>query len=362
MGDAKAGTGYFVGIDLHKKFMQVAVMDSKGTVLRNRKIKCEPRTVRREFSRMPPNTRYVLESSSVWYGTFRLLTDELGLDVILSNPYTTRLIAQSKKKTDRVDARILADMLCGGYISACHVPDAKTVQNRQLVRHRARLVESRTRFKNMVHGILLQNGAIIDGTPYTAAWTGAARRLGDWRIDGHLRTVAFLDEEISACNIRIREAMKDSKDARLLTSITGVGEFTALTLASEIDGIGRFCSMDSLASYFGLVPSVRRSADTVHHGAITKVGNSMVRQLLIEAVLTHVSTMRRRVSETPVTSFYGRLAKKRGMAKARVAAAVKLLRIIYWMLRKRIDFDACVAEGRKSTYCEPGKRAGRIKK
>ena len=346
---------HFVGIDLHKKFMQVAVMDAKGKVIMDRRVDCDPKTVRKEFAKMPPDSKYVMESSSVWYGMYRLLRDELGLDVMVSNPYTTRLIAESKKKTDKVDARILADLLRGGYIAACHVPDAGTVRDRQLVRHRAGLVRTRTDYKNKVHGILLQDGTRIEGTPFTPAWIARVRKLGDWRIDGHLRTVAFLDDEISGCNLRIKGSVERSADAKLLTTVVGVGDFTALTLVSEIDGIGRFRSMNHLASYFGLVPSVRRSANTAHYGNITKVGNSMVRQLLTEAVLTHVSVMRRKGSETPVTAFYGRLAGRRGAAKAVVAAAAKLLRIIYWMLKKRIGFDACVAEGGWGTSCRAGK-------
>ena len=345
--------GHFVGIDLHKKFMQVAVMDAKGEVIMDRRVDCDYEAVRKEFSRMPPNARYVLESSSVWYGMFMFLREELGLDVMLSNPYATRPIAESKKKTDKVDARILADLLRGGYISACHVPGAETVRDRQLVRCRAGHVSTRTDYKNRIHGILLQNGTRVEGAPFSAPWTAWVGRLGDWRIESHLRTIAFLDDEVAKCDRRIKESVERSADAKLLRTITGVGNVTALVLASEIDGIGRFGSMDHLASYFGLVPSVRRSAETAHYGSITKFGSSMVRQLLTEAVLVHVSVMRRRGSETPVSRFYERLAGRRGAAKARVAAAAKLLRITYWMLKKRIDFDACVAEGRRSTQRGP---------
>ncbi len=80
-----------------------------------------PRAIRKALSVMQPGSKYVMESSSVWYATYRLMTDKLYLDVTLSNPYSTRLIAESKKKTDRMDARILADMLRGEYISECYV-------------------------------------------------------------------------------------------------------------------------------------------------------------------------------------------------------------------------------------------------
>ena len=148
--------------------MQVAVMDKDGKVHENRRIECNPVAIKKAFSKMPKNAKYVLESSSVWYGIYRMLTDKLKLDVTLSNPYKTRLIAESKKKTDKVDAQILADLLRGDYVAACHVPDENTVKKQQLVRYRHKMVQESIRFKNMIHGILLQEGIDIPGTPFCA--------------------------------------------------------------------------------------------------------------------------------------------------------------------------------------------------
>lgn len=104
-----------VGIDVHKKFLQVAAVDEDGTLLLNERVDTDHASVRRFFSQFPRDrTRCVMESSSVWYGLYRYMTDTLNMDVILSNPYQTKAIAASKKKTDRVDARILADLHRGG--------------------------------------------------------------------------------------------------------------------------------------------------------------------------------------------------------------------------------------------------------
>ena len=98
-----------------------------------------------------------MESSSVWYDTYRFLTDTLRYkNVILSNPYLTKAIASSKKNTDKIDAKILADLLCGGYITKCYVPNKKTVQQRQLVRYRKKLVQWGTTVKNSIHRIVTE--------------------------------------------------------------------------------------------------------------------------------------------------------------------------------------------------------------
>ena len=88
----------FVGIDVHKKFLQVAAVDGDGTQLLNERTEADHASVRRFFSQFPRNrARCVMESSSVWYGLYRYMTDVLKMDVILSNPYQTKAIAASKK-------------------------------------------------------------------------------------------------------------------------------------------------------------------------------------------------------------------------------------------------------------------------
>ena len=94
---------------------------------------------------------------------------------------------------------------------------------------------------------------------------------------------------------------------------------------------------------------MRNSAETIKHGRITKEGNSTVRHLLSEAALTHVTWAKRSNKVTPISTFYERLVQKRGGSKAKVAAAAKMVRIVFWMLKKDIGFWACVEEGKKST-------------
>ena len=339
---------YFVGIDLHKKFMQVAIMQSDGTVLQNEKIECDYKIVEKKFAKFPDGAKYVIESSSVWYGMYKFLKEKLNLDVILSNPRSTKVIAASKKKTDKVDALILADLLRGGYIVASHVPGDDIIKVKHLVRCRSAIVQSRTRYKNLIHGILLQEGIKIKAAPFSNAFVSRLHGLDDWRIEMYLRTIFNLDEDIADCNTRMKKEVDRYHMADLLKTCPGIGNVTALALASAIDDISRFPNPDKLAAYFGIVPSVRNSAETIKHGRITKEGNSTVRHLLSEAALTHVTWAKRSNKVTPISTFYERLVQKRGGSKAKVAAAAKMVRIVFWMLKKDIGFWACVEEGRKS--------------
>ena len=327
-----------VGLDLHKKTAQIAAMDKDGTVLFNRKIPHTREAIKAEVDRLPKHAKYVIESSSVWEETYRYMAEELGLDVILSNPYTTMLIAKSKKKTDKVDAAVLADMLRGNYIPPCYVPDRKTSGERKAVRHRDNLVRKRTGYKNMVHGILLQMNFKAKGAkPFSPKWMGPIRQIDDYRIKEYLGQIEYHNDAIIRADTRIARLVKDNPNALLLKTIPGVGNFTALTVASMIGDIGRFNSPEALCAYAGVVPSVRGSADTVHHGHITKNGDKLMRWVLTECVLSHVHHV---AGDSYIKTCYIRIAKKRGKQKAAVAGASKMLRVMYWMLKEGKEYGA----------------------
>ncbi len=326
----------YVGLDVHKETIQVAVLDGGGTLQSNMKIKNNHAEIRKTFAMIPRDSKYVLESSSVWYGLYRFLTDTLGLNVIVSNPFSTKVIATSLKKTDKVDAQALANLLRGGYIAQCHVPDNDIVELRHLARHRNKLVKTRTVMKNSIHGILLQNGIKTKSGGFGSGHVRELRKLRNYRIDSFLDSIAFLDGQIYKMDVKTRRIVKRDQNISLLTTVPGIGYYSALAIYSEIGNIERFSDSHKLCAYAGIVPSVRNSAETVHHGRITKRGSRMLRWIAVEAIQTHT----RHAPDSDITRFYNRLAKKRGRSKAKVAAASKLIRVIYWMLKEKKEYVA----------------------
>jgi transposase len=161
--DGIVSKSMFVGMDVHKNYLQVAVLDEKGKILNNSRVDNNMIKVNEFFDSLHPgnNTKIVMESSCVWYNIYEYLSEERQLDVSLSNPFKTRAIASAKIKTDKLDAVKLADLLRGGYIAKCYVPDRKIMDLRQLVRHRIVLVRMRTKLKNKIHGITLMQGVIF---------------------------------------------------------------------------------------------------------------------------------------------------------------------------------------------------------
>ena len=134
--DGSVFKNMFVGMDVHKNYLQVAVLDEKGKVVSNSRVDNNLIKVNEFFDTLHPgnNTKVVMESSGMWYNIYESLKKK-NLDVRLSNPTKTRAIASAKIKTDKLDAVKLADLLRGGYIAECYIPSRGTMKLRELVRH-----------------------------------------------------------------------------------------------------------------------------------------------------------------------------------------------------------------------------------
>jgi transposase len=321
----------FIGLDVHKNYIQAAVMNEEERLLKEDKFQNDLQSVEKFFTAIK-DAKVVMESSSTWYHLYRFLSKRY--HVILSNPVKTKAIASAKIKTDRIDARVLADLLRGGYIAECYIPDGSIMELRELVRYRADLVRARTRIKNRIHSILLMHGIMIDAEPFTRDFVRELKELKDYRIDGYLDVLESLNMKIRDASARIRSVASDDEVCRLLMSIPGIGYYSALLIVSEIGDISRFPDSYHLCSYAGLIPSTHSSGGVTYHGRITKRGSKYLRWIMTECTHTHVRT----VPESSVSKFYAKIARKKGKQKGIVAAASKLLKIVYWVMKERREY------------------------
>jgi transposase len=318
----------FVGLDVHKKYTEVAIVDEDGVIEKQGRIENERGKIE-EFSNMLSNAEIVLESSSAWYWLYEILSRRHR--VVLSNPVKTKAIASAKLKTDKVDALMLANLLRGGYIAECYVPSRRVMSLRELVRYRANLVRMRGTVKNRVHAFLLMNNIEIKDSPFTKGFVEELRKIKDVRVEGYLRIIEKLDLEIHEASKMICSEASSDEGARLLMTIPGISYYSALLLISEIGEVERFPDSAHLVSYAGLASSTHSSGGSTFHGRITKTGSPYLRWALNQCVRAHV----RSEPEGSVAEFYERLRKRKGHAKAVVAASAKLLKIVYWVLREK---------------------------
>jgi transposase len=334
----------YIGMDVHREFAQLAVVED-GLLRDEGRIGVTPEALRRWAATLRGDDQVALEATGNSDAIANLLTP-LVSRVVVSNPNKTRAIAEAKVKTDKVDARILAQLLAADFLPPVWLPDERTRRLRRQVTRREQLVRQRTRIKNQVHAILARN---LAPTPPVSDLFGVAGRHwlsrqdlpADERaaVQALLRQLDFHGGELAAADRELAaEALSDHVVARLMT-IPGVDALTAISIVAAVGDFTRFGSPGQLVSYMGLNPKVRQSGNSAAvHGRISKAGRSQVRGILVEAAWSACR------SPGPLRAFYQRIYARRGYQTAVVATARKLT-VLAWHLATRDEDYAFARPG-----------------
>jgi transposase len=327
----------YVGIDVHKRFCQAALMDEDGAILHELKfentIEGAHRLVNLARS-VNPHVKAVLEpSANYWLKIYDKLEDE-GVEVKLSNPSRTKAIAEARVKMDKIDAKMLAYLLRGDLVAESYVPTKKNRERRSLIRHRASLMRMRTEIKNRIHAILDKHDLPYDYTDlFGKQGVEWLRNLQlptpDHQIlQSNLQILETLNAELQNADIQIAKDAATEDQAKLLMSMPGVDYYAAMILLSEIGDVKRFASPEKLASWVGLAPQVHQSGETQWTGHITKKGSKRARWILTQCAQSA------RQHDPRMREFYMRIEQKHGSSKAIVAVARKMLAIMHVMLTR----------------------------
>lgn len=329
---------FYVGLDVHKNYSYSTVMDEGGRVLEQAKIANAKECFRNFFSSLERPVHVAMEATRNWYYLYDIMEDIVDR-VHLAHPLKTRAIAHARIKTDKISSSILAHLLRTDLLPSSYIPSKEIRDQKELLRYRASLVGLRTMIKNKVHSLLSKNGL---ASPYSdpfgkkgLLWLKALPLREHYReaLDGYLRLLASLDEEIRGATKRIDLEVKDNPQALLIDTMPGIGRYLALLIASEIGDIHRFPDPKHLVSYAGLVPSVHSSGGITHLGRITKQGSPWLRYAMVEAA------QRAHIRKGRLKVFYERIASKHGTKAARVALAREMLIIIYHLLSKNRPYQ-----------------------
>jgi transposase len=331
----------YVGIDLHKKSISVCVVDQTKKVLDRRRFGCSsPKLIRGYFQSLGV-FRAVVEATASYEWLFALL-DPLGQGLVLAHPGKMRVIAESVKKSDRLDAQVLAEFLAMDVIPQAHRPSPRQRELRRLTRHRVDLVRDRGRIQTKIRWIVANYNEDHPGmfTIAGRAWLQSTdvspsdrfalnQLLATWE---HLSTqIAQTQKQIDHLEATATDEEKERR--RLLQSVPGVGQTIANTFLAEVGDASRFRSGKRLAAYVGLVPARRESAGKSKDLAITKQGSRHLRWAMIQAAWQAVrySLYWRTVFEA--------LAKRKGNKRAVVAIARRLLVVMHRLLVTGQPYD-----------------------
>jgi transposase len=230
-----------------------------------------------------------------------------------------------------LDAADLADLLRMGRLPQAWIAPPEVRDLREVVRHRAKLVALRSGLKSQVHAVLAKCGiAVRMSDVFDAGGTLFLDGLdlpGEYgaRVASLRRLIDMLTFEIDTAGRRIQARLCQHDGWRAIQALPGVGPVLASVFVAEIGDVTRFSGPQALACWAGLTPKHRESDTTVHRGRISKQGNRAVRWAAIEAV--------QRVATGPAGAVKARVGPRRGKNVAKVAAARKLLTLVYYGLR-----------------------------
>jgi transposase len=321
----------YAAIDLHQKTVQLVLKDERGQVASKTKINKDPKKIL-EFLE-GSDASVVMESGYNHERIYDLLKQE-GYDVRVAHPLMVKAIAYAKVKNDKVDARMLADLLRLDMIPESYIPSIETRELRDLARRRHYFVSTRTMFKNKIHAELSRRW--IDDYSKTDLFTQAGRdhlkSLHISAVDDYLDSIEFFDAKIKELDGEIKEKALQDKYAKLLVTVPGISYYGALLISSEIADIQRFPDAEHLCSYAKLAPGTHQSGDTQFQKQ-DRSGNHMLNWIMIQCTHVHVLNC-----GSSVTRHYNRIKETKGAKIAIVAAARKLTCAIYMMLREERAF------------------------
>ncbi len=318
------------GIDIHKENLAGCIIDENGKTTRERIFPFSKKAVERFLCDIPNSKIMIaMEACGIWRGAYKVLT-ELGYEVKLANPKKTHDIA-CRKKTDRIDARILADLLRTNYLPEVYIPDERVLKFRDLTRHKSNLTHLRTMVQQKIKGYLLRKG-----TKYGKLWNEKAlSKLAEEDLDirNLVNVYQCLKNEEKEVLKRIRKIARNMKETTLLMSMIGIGDFSSLTILAEIGVIKRFKTPKELVSYAGLCPGIYQSGSTernVKNNAVNKCLKWIIYECSGRAIML----------DPRFQEYFYRVKQRRGFKTARRAVARKMLTIIWYMLTNEEPYKA----------------------
>ena len=323
----------YVGLDVHKQFIEACFIDQAGKQLHRCRVAATRESIQTFVAKcLQPSDHVVMEATTNTWEVADLILPQVA-KVAIANPLKVKAIAEAKVKTDKVDAGVLAQLLRCDFLPQVWIPDKTTRLLREMCAHRAGLVADQTRIKNRIQSLLAQR---LIPVSVPVLFNGCGR---NWlsnleldtqdraRLNSYLRVLDQIELEENALQKTLTQLSYDNDQIRLLMTLPGVGPAGAQALYAALGDWKRFKDGSHAASYLGLSPSTRQSANHCYHGSITKAGNALARWLLTQAA--------RQVAQHPgpLGVFFRRIHRRKNFNIAVVATARKLVTIGFLMLK-----------------------------
>ena len=332
---------HYVGLDVSQLETHVCVLDRDGEVIWQGKTSSNPEDLADCIRKRAPHAvRVGLETGPLstwhWHGL-----NNLGVPIIcLCARHAKAALKMQLNKTDRNDARGLAEIMRTGWYRSVQVKSLQSHAVLSKLGVRAKLIDIRRDLASQIRGIMKTFGLIV-GT--------ARRQIFERRVlellDGSTEIAAIVEpllsvwrtigEQIAKVEKVLLDCARDNEECRRLMTMPGVGAITALTFLGNVDEADRFTRSRSLGAYFGLTPRRYQSGEVDLSGHISKCGSGMMRSYLFEAALTLLTRVKKWSS---LKAWAMQVARRKGLKKAAVALARKMAVTMFAMLRDKSEY------------------------
>lgn len=330
---------YYTGIDLHRDTCTLCTLDESGAKVKAKTLTTEADGIEAYFAALRGKHQAVVECTTGWYWLSDLCQD-LDVELVLAHAKYLKAIAYAKVKTDAVDALTMAQVLRLGFIPEAHQISQQRRGLRDLLRHRLRLVETRTRLQTQAQAILLKfnHGPVAgkylrDLGQLEAALETAFTPAYRLQLETFAAQLQQLDTSLRTIRAQLRTDLIQQPQVQHLLTIPGVGLLTALTIYLEVDGIQRFPSVGHFFSYARLVPGAHNSGGT-HQHARRKDGNRYLKMAFGQAA------PKARQYYPVIRRWFERKKRQKGCPIAHALLAKEIARGAYYVLRKGEPFHA----------------------
>lgn len=340
---------YYVGLDVSMKTTFISIVNQEKKTVFESEVSTDPDAI---FSAIK-STKLDVEKCAVESGAIshwlvkELLKRKIPITCIDSRKMA-KILSINVNKTDKNDARLIAEALRCGFYSEVYQKDQEDVEMNILIGARRTLKEESTKLKNTIRGHLkvfgIRLGTAGNNKFYNLVRTALQNKpeVVQIGIKSLLETFNHTNNEIEFLEKKIVEMAMMDEDVKLLTTIPGVGVITAFTFKTCLGDPARFKKSRSVGAYFGMTPTQYSSGEVIKQGKVSKCGSSEVRSLLNEAAFSIIYSCK---SWSRIKAWGLKIKKKKGHKKAMMAIGRKLSILMYSMLVSRKPFEYGVPKG-----------------
>lgn len=325
---------FYVGADLHKEQTWFYIMDATGKKVDTQSISNVPDSLKSYFATIPKPFTLAVEATYNWY-FFMDIAEKFAESAFLANSFELKAFAKRHKKTDKIDAKLIADILRKGFLPTVFIPDSSVRSLKELLHYRIKLVQDRCRNILRLKNILDKLGMDSEGNFATEKRlreipVDSIEKLYRYSISGYIDRIIELNKRIYSMKTYLIDELIADKDIQNLITIDGIDYFSAALIKTEIADINRFASFNRLCAYAGLAPRVSQSGNkAAHHGALMVNCRKNLQWILLEIVFHFIKA-------TPKgQARYEEIKNRKGSNTAKVVMARQMLKIVYHVLKEQ---------------------------